>query len=419
MSEVCNSVFNAKIWLNDAPSEYEKKNKLFELMEESDQDSAKYIASSLLNTDCTFHGEYSPLHQACRENNLETAKLLIEVGFDKNQYFELIDHCSDRRGTPLTEAIDVGADDIIGYLLSFDDISASTTGYCKNDDVPYGESGYRIVPFNELFNTPHLKRIAQLGGSPDDADEEDNLLWGVLKSGNLELFNRLVPYGIDINIENDDGSFTHQVLTNYLQTNDICWLEILNRCVSIGVDLSLCDPDGCSFICRIVESHNEALLNLVGLNALTMESVSEYYEKPMPRLPYELLDDRCNEEDVWRNTIPALLDGYYGWEESKLMRIMNLAISVFEETFGDDVPYEKEIDRVWDELKFAPFAYFMNTTFQSVELFESEFDRFIDSLQTAGKLDEPDKDLNSQIDRIAERLNSMKLKNTNHATSHN
>lgn len=386
-----------------------EKETLFEDAIETNLDEALVIAKTIDNKGGRGGWESTLLHKACAESDLAAVKVLIEAGFDKNQYFEDMDHCTDVRGTPLTQAIDHCADEVIEYLLQFDDLDVCRSGYSKDSEAPYWVNGDMIIPFNKLIRTPYIERIVELGGSPDDCDEDDNLLWEVLANKDLVLFDLLMGYGVNTNIEGEYGPFLHQVLTKYLENEDSQWLKIIARVLEKGFDLTTQDVEFETFMSRIVKSYDPDLLKLVGLDKEDMEEVAEYYEKPWPREPYVLFDETSNSEKNAKEVIRMTLEGYYGWRKSKLIRIFNLAVAVLEEEHGEEISFmSDELERMWGEVKYVPFRYFMNEHFSDVDSLEKEYQLFIDSLHESGNFKFEDKSFMYGLSKIETRIEKMK-----------
>jgi len=397
---------NIQEWLKTKPSKLELNNKFWELVEEEPK-SSKVIASKMIEFYGVDRWEYTLLHEACSLDNVDAVKLLIEVGFDKNAYFEMIDHCSDRRGTPLTEALDNCADDVISYLLTLDDIDATTKGHNKSDGE-YWESGYDIISLNKLFDTPYFDRLIELGVTLEDSDEDDSLLWVAFNNNDLPMFKKLVNLGADLNIEGNDGYLIEQVLSQYLLNNKSEYLAVLKFMVKSGADLNVTCIDYRSIVFEILDSYDDDLISILGINKTDLEEISERYEKPLPKFPYELFDVNINSEDVVKCIASALLDGYYGWQKPKLIRIMNLAISVIIEEHGEDYPNFDKINRTMQNLDEAQINYFLRENERDVKVLDDEFREFITSLEKEGKLENPSKSLHLDLERIGHKIHEMK-----------
>lgn len=411
-SEASSSVETVKEWLKSSPSEVELKDEFWKYIESMSYAQAKLIASELNNV--CFYGnfEYTPLHDACKEANLDAVKILIEAGFDKNKYFELIDHCSDMRGTPLTEALNYNASEVVEYFLTFDDLDVVTCGYSKSDDTPYWANGCYDIPFNLLFDTPHINRVVGLGASPNDCEPEDSLLWKVYRDCDIDLLKKLISFDVDLNISNEYDTFLHLTRVKYEESGDSKWLDILALMLKSGVDITAGDYDGYSFIERVIESGDEKLLQLVGLSKGSLENVAEQYikpeEDPLANYPHELFYEDENTDDVCQYVIKMVMDGQYGWKKTKLTRILNLAIGALYENACGPEDHLEHLENLYDDIEYAQLNAFRNQYLNDPEALEVEFRQFIQSLDEEGKLDNPDKSLITALDQISDRLRKPK-----------
>ncbi len=399
---------NIEEWLKSKPSKSELCEKYWELVEEESV-SAVTIASELLRVSELEGWEYTLLHEACELDNVDVLKTLIETGFDKNAYSDLKAQGADNYGTPLTKAIESSAEDCIKFLLSFDDLDVTTCGYCKYSETPSWASGLDVVPFNELFETSHLDRVVELGASPSDCDQEDSLLWKAYETADIEMFKKLVNLGADLNIDTENGYLIEQVLAEYLLKDKQVYLPIFRYMVKAGANLTVPCIELRSIIHSVLDSNDEALLKVLGLNKSDMEGISETYEKPLPNYPYELLHEDFDSDDVLNQVFGALMDGHYGWKEAKLTRIINMAISIFEEDHGEDIPFSNETDHIWANLEQAQVNSFLKRGVSDLESYEREFKNFLSYLEEQGKLDNPSKCLKMGLNEIT--YNIKKLKN--------
>jgi hypothetical protein len=353
--------------------------------------------------------ERTLLHEACSNGYFGAVLTLVEAGFDINAEFAHTVGCSYIEGTPLTEAVSAGAKDIIEYLLSFDHLNVRSLAFDKTDfsgDYHFAveDKGSYIIPFNELFNTPFIERVIELGGTPNDYNqEEDSLLWIAFSKGDIQLLEKLINLGADTQIEGEHEPYIHMVLQQYFESKDDKWIKALELLIGQGVDLSIPCFEGETLMQRILKSRDVKLLELVGLEEETMKEVAEYYEEPQPRLPYELFHPEVDADYIRRDTLGALMDGHFGWKIDKLTRIVNLAITVLEEEFGD-IPFMEEIDAIWGDLEVAQINYFLRKEITDLSAYQQEFGQFIDELDKEKKLDNPSERLDVGLKDIGCRI---------------
>ncbi|MEY8194512.1 MAG: hypothetical protein RPR28_06600 [Cycloclasticus sp.] len=238
-------------------------------------------------------------------------------------------------------------------------------------------------------------------------EENEGQFWAALSAGDAGLVIKLIGVGVDTQFEDAYGPYVHQILHKCLKSNDGKWIKVLGALINNGVDLSVRDHDGFSLMEYILESQNPKLLALVGLDKARLAETAEEYVKPLPVLPYELFDVRIEGAQA-RDVIDALMGGYYGWQETKLIRIVNLAFAVLEELYdGDDSVFD-EHGEILERIGEAQINAFLCRDVSDVRAYEREFEQFISSLEKQGKLDGPDISLIRELDRIAARIKTAK-----------
>jgi hypothetical protein len=341
--------------------------------------------------------EWTLLHEACSRGDSTAVITLVGVGFDINAEYSQTIGCTYKTGTPLTEAISFGAKNIVEYLLSFDHLNVRISEYERDDaddyDAYYYEPGNNesyFIPFNELFDTPFIERVIELGGTPNDYEREaDSLLWVAFRKGDIKLLEKLINLGADTQIEGEYGPYIHMVLQKYFDTKDEKWIKALGLIIGNGVNLSILSIGDEPFMQRILQSHDLKLFELVGIEEDTLKEVAEYYEEPQPRLPYELLNPEVKADYLCRQTLPALMEGYYGWQIDKLIRILTLLTAAVEEELGQETPYDDELGRAWQNLEEVQINALLKMEIVGLKPYQQEVEQFIDDLERYQKLKNP------------------------------
>lgn len=137
-------------------------------------------------------GGWNPLHAASRVGNVAIIKSILRYidkafysFFDVNSEFEIIDHCSDRRGTALTEALLNDHKDAAKILIK------------NGADV-------NATYFGQDFDTPEW----QFGNY--ELASEGGVAWWLADE---EIFNLCIKHGLDIDATdyNDNSALAYAV----------------------------------------------------------------------------------------------------------------------------------------------------------------------------------------------------------------
>lgn len=273
---------------------FDEYSSVYEAIREKDIEAVKYF---IAEGEVDYGGwSWNALHEACKGENIEIIKLLLEKAkIPANTDFELIDDSSDYRGSALTEALLNGNLDIAKLLIQFGaDVNASYYSEDR-DTLEYFFGSYDLVTDKGnclglalcYDNDELIHLMLEKGLDIDATDDQDKTnLYHAIFNSNLNHVSKLLDIGSDVNQVMNESDLGYGDLSALMfavlqyspknqSSHDIIKL-LLNNGASIEYEALDCEEET---VLDLVFDKNDAALDLLlGLQGLRNRFTKSEFE---------------------------------------------------------------------------------------------------------------------------------------------
>lgn len=165
--------------------------------------------------------------KACLCKNFKLAKLLLEKGVNINE-------ANNKGETALTVAIKNNDIKLVKYLLEYSETNAlilKNNPYGANPNVMDHQG--KTPLYKARKNIEMFKMLLEHGTDPNlHAENEDNLIFTLIKENKLEQIKLLIKYGVDINMKDSEEK---SILLNAIENQNI---EVVCLLLELGAHYS-------------------------------------------------------------------------------------------------------------------------------------------------------------------------------------